>query len=85
MSLSMGLFPLTAPVPAEPCCSAPLLRPGISVSTWTAVGFGGSLLVEACQALLPGRFSNHVDAVANTLSAALGALVAWVVLRARRQ
>ena len=62
-----------------------LLRPTITVSTWTALGFAGSLLVEAVQTTMPDRMATHSDIVANTLGAALGALVAWLVLRPFRQ
>lgn len=58
-----------------------LLRPAITVSTWTALGFGGSLLVEAIQTSMPDRLATHSDVVANTLGAALGAMVAWVLAR----
>jgi glycopeptide antibiotics resistance protein len=64
---------------------ASLLRPAVSVSTWIAAGFGGSLLVEAFQALLPDRHATHADVVANTLGAALGAMLAWALRRAVRQ
>jgi hypothetical protein len=62
-----------------------LLRPAVSLSAWTAAGFGGSLLVEAFQLALPERTATHADVVANTLGAALGAGAAWVVRRAVRQ
>ena len=62
-----------------------LLRPAVSLSTWTAAGFGGSVLVEALQVALPDRTATHADVVANTLGAALGAGAAWVVHRAVRQ
>ncbi|EON22744.1 hypothetical protein CF8_3334 [Nocardioides sp. CF8] len=62
-----------------------LLRPTVSVSAWIAAGFVGSMLVELIQTAQPDRSATHSDVVANTLGAALGALAAWVVLRARRQ
>lgn len=62
-----------------------LLRPTVSVSAWIAAGFAGSLLVELIQTVQPDRSATHSDVVANTLGAALGALAAWVVLRAQRQ
>jgi VanZ family protein len=62
-----------------------LLRPTVSVSAWTAAGFGASVLVEAVQLALPDRLATHADVVANTLGAALGAGAAWVVRRAVRQ
>lgn len=62
-----------------------LLRPAVSLSAWTAAGFGGSLLVEAVQLALPERMATHADVVANTLGAALGAGAAWVVRRSARQ
>lgn len=62
-----------------------LLRPAVPVSAWVAVGFGGSLLVEALQGGLPERTASHADIVANTLGAALGAMAAWAVTRGSRQ
>ena len=62
-----------------------LLRPHVTLSAWTAAGFAGSLLVEMIQTLLPDRSATHSDIVANTLGAALGAMVAWIVLRSARQ
>ena len=58
-----------------------LWRPAVTVSAWTTIGFAGSLLVEATQTLLPDRSATHSDVVANTLGAALGAMIAWVALR----
>jgi len=51
------------------------------VSAWIAMGFAVSLLVEATQVALPERMATHSDVVANTLGAAVGALLAWVALR----
>ena len=45
------------------------------------MGFAVSLLVEATQVALPERMATHSDVVANTLGAAVGALLAWVALR----
>ena len=59
-----------------------VLRPKVSLSTWTAAGFAGSLLVEVVQTLLPDRTATHSDVVANTLGMALGATAAWVARRA---
>ena len=58
-----------------------LLRPRVTVSAWIAMGFVGSMLVEATQITLPDRSPTHSDVVANTLGAALGAMLAWVLLR----
>lgn len=58
-----------------------LLRPTITVSTWIALGFVGSMLVEAIQTTMPDRMATHSDVVANTLGAALGAMVAWALVR----
>lgn len=62
-----------------------LLRPSVSVSTWVAAGFGGSLLVELFQGVLPDRMATHADVVANTLGAAIGATAAWAIRRRLRQ
>ena len=57
-----------------------LLRPRVTVSAWIAMGFAGSMLVELIQITLPDRSPTHSDVVANTLGAALGAMLAWVLL-----
>ena len=49
---------------------------------WTAFGFVASFAVEAFQALgLDDRSATHVDVVANTLGALLGAVAALVAVR----
>ncbi|CUR57612.1 conserved membrane hypothetical protein [metagenome] len=58
-----------------------LLRPAVSVSTWTATAFATSLLVEAYQTTQPERMAAHSDVVANTAGAAMGAVVAWLLIR----
>jgi len=59
-----------------------LLRPAVTGSVWIAAGFAGSLLVEATQIALPERMATHSDVVANTLGTAVGAMLAWVAMRA---
>ena len=62
-----------------------LVRPSISVSTWTAAAFAVSLAVEGVQTTMPERMAAHSDVVANTAGAAAGALVAWVLLQPFRR
>jgi glycopeptide antibiotics resistance protein len=57
-----------------------LLRPSVRVSTWIAMAFATSLLVEAYQTTQPERMAAHSDVVANTAGAASGAIVAWLLL-----
>lgn len=44
-----------------------------------------SIGAEVVQMVLPGRLSSLRDIVANALGAALGAAIAWLVLRRRRR
>ena len=57
-----------------------LLRPAVSVSSWTAAAFVTSLLVEAYQSTQPERMAAHSDVVANTAGAAVGAVLAWMLM-----
>jgi glycopeptide antibiotics resistance protein len=64
---------------------ATFVRPQYSWRDWTAFAFCLACLVELAQGLLlPGRYPQFSDVVANTLGALLGALVG-AVLRALLQ
>lgn len=57
-------------------------RPG----DWAAIGFGLSVLVELCQRfLLPTRFGEARDVVANTAGALIGGLLGWALLEVFRR
>jgi glycopeptide antibiotics resistance protein len=64
---------------------ATFVRPSYSWRDWTALGFCLACLVELAQGLLlPARYPQFSDVVANTLGALLGALIG-AVLRALLQ
>ena len=74
-------FVVNALVVAPATAAAAWLWPTRSWTTWTAYGFVGALSVEAVQGLLlPGRSATHVDVVANTLGALLGAVIMLAVV-----
>lgn len=58
-----------------------LLLRRLRVSDWTALGFAGSLAIEAVQRVaLPSRNGSSRDVVANTLGSALGAVFLVLLL-----
>jgi VanZ family protein len=52
------------------------VRPWLAAVAGIAVGFGLSLTLEVAQSYLPGRVSNNLDLMTNTLGAAVGAVLA---------
>jgi len=54
----------------------PRVRPWVAAAAGIATGLALSLSMEAAQAFLPGRVSNKLDLMTNTVGAALGAIVA---------
>lgn len=73
------VFNVLAYVPLGLLVTAALLpgvRPAPAALAGVAVGFALSFALECAQGYLPGRIANNLDLAANTLGAAVGALLA---------